>query len=36
MILRTIRPDKVIPAIQEYVTEKLGAKFIDPPGFNLP
>lgn len=26
----------MIPAIQDYVTEKLGAKYIDPPGFNLP
>ena len=35
MIVRTLRPDRVIPAIQDFVKEKLGAEFIDPPPFNL-
>lgn len=35
MILRTIRPDKLIPAVQDYVTDELGAKFITPPSFDL-
>ena len=35
MIIRSLRPDRVIPAIQDFVKEKLGAEFIDPPPFNL-
>jgi len=35
MIVRSIRPDRVVPAIQDFVKEKLGAEFIDPPPFNL-
>lgn len=35
LILRTIRPDKLVPGIQDFVQEKLGDKFIDPPPFDL-
>lgn len=35
MVVRVLRPDRVIPAIQDFVKEKLGAEFIDPPPFNL-
>ncbi len=35
MALRTIRPDKLIPAAQEFVTSELGEKFISPPSFDL-
>lgn len=35
LILRCIRPDKMITAIQEYITEKLGPEFLDPPTFDL-
>ncbi len=35
MILRTIRPDKLIPAVQTYVVSEVGEKFISPPPFDL-
>ncbi|XP_064606960.1 dynein axonemal heavy chain 12-like isoform X2 [Liolophura sinensis] len=35
MVLRAIRPDKVVPAITAFVMEKLGKKFVEPPPFDL-
>ncbi|CAH8568670.1 unnamed protein product [Dicrocoelium dendriticum] len=35
-ILRVLRPDKMVPAIQDYVLENLGKKYIEPPPFDLP
>lgn len=35
LVLRCIRPDKLIPAIQLFVKLYLGQRFIDPPTFNL-
>ncbi|XP_069101059.1 dynein axonemal heavy chain 12-like isoform X1 [Argopecten irradians] len=35
MILRVIRADKVNPAITNFVREKLGKKFVEPPPFDL-
>ncbi|XP_039627270.1 dynein heavy chain 12, axonemal [Polypterus senegalus] len=35
IILRCLRPDKIVPAITNYVTDKLGKKFVEPPPFDL-
>ena len=35
MILRCIRPDRVVPAVLEFVAGKLGEKFVNPPPFDL-
>ncbi|XP_029456789.1 LOW QUALITY PROTEIN: dynein heavy chain 12, axonemal [Rhinatrema bivittatum] len=35
IIIRSLRPDKISPAITNYVTDKLGKKFVEPPPFDL-
>lgn len=35
LVLKAIRPDKIIPAIQNYILEKMGQKFLEPPTFNI-
>ena len=35
IIVNILRSDKTIPAIQNYVIDKLGKKFLKPPTFNL-
>ena len=36
IVLKAIRPDKMTLAIQNFILEKLGKPFIEPPTFNLP
>lgn len=36
MILRLFRPDKIVPAVQQYIIRDMGQQFVEPPTFDLP
>ncbi|XP_029975539.1 dynein heavy chain 12, axonemal [Salarias fasciatus] len=35
IIVRSLRPDKIVPAVTKYVTDNLGKSFVQPPPFEL-
>lgn len=36
LILRLFRPDKIVPAVQQYIIRDMGQQYVEPPTFDLP
>ncbi|GBG26414.1 Dynein heavy chain 7, axonemal [Hondaea fermentalgiana] len=34
-VLRSLRPDRVVPAVRDYVAKTMGPRFVEPPRFDL-
>ncbi|KAJ1339782.1 hypothetical protein BSLG_005601 [Batrachochytrium salamandrivorans] len=35
IVMRIIRPDKLVPAVMDFVHSTMGKKFVEPPPFDL-